>query len=257
MAGILLRNENVSDDERAEYARSTAAQRREASVKEMARRKEESGARHRLEKALAFDGDLIQDVVVPAGRHWAGRVHAGHHLRIIDLEGRQAVDFLCYDMSDLGNRYNAANTLKFNGSIYIGEGSRLYADNAEVLMRIAADSVGFHDTIGGCCSSHANHLRYGMKNTPNCRDNFSAALSPYGLSSGDIPANVNFFMYVPVAQGGAVEISEGRSLPGDFVDVRAEKDVLVAISNCPQLYNPCNGWNPTAIRLIEWRPGRA
>ena len=120
-------------------------------------------------------------------------------------------------------------------------------------MTVADDTVGQHDTIGGCCSSEINYLRYGIKDTPSCRNNFIAALAEHGLRSRDIPANLNFFMYVPVAADGATEIVEGHSEPGDFVDLRAERDVLIAISNCPQIYNPCNGWNPTPIRVIHWR----
>jgi urea carboxylase-associated protein 1 len=251
MAGILLQGEAISDEQRAAHARQLAVERREISQRELTGLGPEARAT-RLERAVAIGGKVVQDIVIQPGHHWSGGLDAHRHLRIIDLEGRQAVDFLCYDRANLANRYNAANTLKLNRSIYISLNSKLYADNGEVLMVVVEDSVGFHDTIGGCCSSHVNYLRYGIRNTPNCRDNFVAALSRHGLASGDIPANVNFFMYVPVASDGAVEISEGRSLPGDFVDVRAEKDVVIAISNCPQLYNPCNGWSPTPIRLIEW-----
>ena len=255
MAGILLEGRNVTDEERAAHARALSAEKRAAALRHAAEVKARVG-NQKLEKALSIEGTVIADQIVDAGAHWSSRLFAGQHLRIIDLEGQQAVDFLCYELSNLGIRYNAANTLKLNRSIYIGNGFKLYSDRAESLMTVVADTVGYHDTIGGCCSAEVNYLRYGIKKTPNCRDNFTAALREHGLDAGDIPSNVNFFMYVPVHSDGSTEIEEGRSEPGDYVDLRADKDVLAVISNCPQLYNPCNGWNPTPIRIIEWQPAR-
>jgi len=252
MAGILLEGRDVTDEHRAAHARKMAAEKR---AEAMRRAEGESRtASTKLVDALALDGRVIADHIVDAGAHWSARILAGHHLRIIDLEGRQAVDFLCYDLSNPMIRYNAANTIKLNRSVYIGAGFKLYSDRAESLMTVVADTVGFHDTIGGCCNADANYIRYGIRRTPNCRDNFIAALAQNGLEPRDIPANVNFFMFVPVRADGSTEIEEGRSEPGDYVDLRADKDVLAVISNCPQLYNPCNGWNPTPVRLIEWEP---
>lgn len=253
MAGILLQDRDVSDEERAAHARSLSVERRAVSARRAADTKARVGEQ-KLRKALAIEGTIVSDHIVDAGAYWSSRIPAGRHLRIVDLEGQQAVDFLCYDLSDLGVRYNAANTLKLNRSIYVGAGFKLYSDRAESLMTVVTDTVGRHDTIGGCCSAEVNYLRYGIKKTPNCRENFTSALREYGLDAGDIPANVNFFMYVPVRADGSTEIEEGHSEPGDYVDLRADKDVLAVISNCPQLYNPCNGWNPTPIRMIAWQP---
>jgi urea carboxylase-associated protein 1 len=253
MAGILLEGHDVTDAERAAHARALSSEKRAAALRRAAEMRSRVGEQ-KLAKALSIDGQVISDHIVDAGAHWSSRVPAGLHLRIIDLEGQQAVDFLCYDLSNLKVRYNAANTLKLNRSIYIGAGFKLYSDRAEGLMTVVGDTVGLHDTIGGCCSAEVNYLRYGIRKTPNCRDNFTAALQEHGLDASDIPANVNFFMYVPVRSDGSTEIDEGRSEPGDYVDLRADKDVLAVVSNCPQLYNPCNGWNPTPIRIIAWQP---
>jgi urea carboxylase-associated protein 1 len=252
MAGILLEGTGYTDEQRANHTRALAAEKRKTSLQHAAKVKTRVGEK-KLSKALIVDGQVLSDQTIEAGAHWSRKIIAGSHLRIIDLEGQQAVDFLCYDLANREIRYNAANTLKLNRSIYIGKGIKLYSDSAERLMTIPAHPVGCHDTIGGCCSSEVNYLRYGIKGTPSCRANFVAALAEHDLGPRDIPANVNFFMYVPVSADGSTEIEEGKSEPGDFVDVRADKDVLVAISNCPQLYNPCNGWNPTPVRLIQWR----
>jgi uncharacterized protein len=251
MAGILLDDDKTGDAERAALARGQAAAMRAASLRRAAELKAGIG-KGKLAAALAVAGAVLHDEIVPPGP-WTRRIAAGHHLRIVDIEGQQAVDFLCYDRADPENRYNAANTIKVNGGIYLGAGTRLYSDLGDVLMTIVEDTVGRHDTIAGCCSSEFNHRRYGIADTASCRRNFIAALAAHGMRPRDIPANVNFFMNVPVRPDGTTEIGEGLSAPGDFVDLRAERDVLVVISNCPQLYNPCSGWNPTPVRLVEWR----
>jgi urea carboxylase-associated protein 1 len=202
-------------------------------------------------------GAVIEDTVVAPGGHWSRVIERGNILRIIDLEGCQAVDFLCYSAKDPSERYNAADTMKIAGSIFLGAGTALYSGLGSKLFTILADSCGFHDTIGGCCSSESNFVRYGKRDTPNCRDNFLRALAPFGLGRKDIVANVNFFMYVPVTPDGAMAIVDGRSKPGDHVDLCAEMDALAVISNCPQVNNPANAYNPTPIRLIVAKPLRA
>ncbi|MGD9742297.1 MAG: DUF1989 domain-containing protein [Dongiaceae bacterium] len=194
---------------------------------------------------------VIEDRVIPAAGDWSGIVKAGQRLRIVDLEGHQAVDFLCYDAADPAERYNAADTMKINGSIFLGPGSKLYSDMGHALFTIVEDSCGRHDTIGGCCSNEANHVRYGAAPGPNCRDNFVRALGRHGLGRKDIVANVNFFMYVPVGADGFMNtgLDAGHSKPGDRVELRAERDVLAVLSNCPQINNATNDFNPTPVRV--------
>jgi uncharacterized protein len=191
--------------------------------------------------------ESLDEVIAPGG-HWSGVIPAGKTLRIIDLEGCQAVDFLCYNARDPSERYNAADTMKLSGRLFVGKGTKLYSDMGNVLFTVVEDTCGHHDTIGGCCSGESNFLRYGVKG-PNCRDNFLRALEPFGLGKQDIVANVNFFMYVPIGASGEMAIVKGLSKPGDYVELRAEMDAIVALSNCPQTRNPANNYNPTAIRI--------
>jgi uncharacterized protein len=200
-------------------------------------------------------GRVVAEWTVPPGGDWAEIVRAGQRLRIVDLEGQQAVDFLCYNAGDPSERYNAADTMKVAGTIFLTTGHGLYSDMGRRLFTIVADTCGRHDTIGGCCSVESNRLRYGVEGTPNCRDNFLRALARYGLGKKDIVANLNFFMNVPVEPNGRMAITDGRSRAGDYVDLRAEMDVLAVVSNCPQIYNPCNGGRPTPIRLVLSEPG--
>jgi urea carboxylase-associated protein 1 len=197
-------------------------------------------------------GRILQDVVIPAGGDWSGMIARGQFLRLVDLHGQQAVDFLCYNSTDPSERYNAADTMKIGGSLYIAKGTRIYSDMGNVLFTVVDDSCGFHDTIGGCCSRESNRVRYGVAEGPTCRDNFLRALRRHGLGKKDIVANINFFMHVPIAVDGGMAIVDGVSKPGDYVDLRAEMDVLVVLSNCPQIHNPANAYNPTPIRVTVY-----
>jgi uncharacterized protein len=197
-------------------------------------------------------GEIIGDEVLPAGAYWHQRLDKGTVLRIVDLEGCQAVDTLIYDAADTAIRYNAANTMKLAHSVYLSKGCVLYDDLAQPLMTMIEDTVGRHDTLAGNCSREINRVRYGKPGSLSCRDNFIKALGERGMGPRDITANINFFMNVPVNGNGDVAIADGISKAGDYVDLRCEKDVIVVISNCPQELNPCSGGMPTPIRLTRW-----
>src|SRR5258708_5210119 len=254
MAGIILRGKNVSAAKRAAFVKAVAAKMRARAVAKM-KAAEKATGKAKKAAALALPGVVLKDEInQPGANHYIGKLTKGTYLRIIDLGGQQAVDFLCFDLPNTEIRYNNANSLKLNETIYVSAGFKLYSDTAEVLMTVTRDTIGRHDTIGGACSHEVNELRYGIKNTCSCRDNFLAAMKKLRMRPSDVHQNINFFMNVPVSASGRSGIREGRSRPWDFVELRAEKDVLVVMSNCPQLYNPCSGWNPTPIRIIEWRP---
>lgn len=199
--------------------------------------------------AGTVEGEIGYDAVVPAKQPWSRVVRARETLRITDLHGQQAVDFLCYDASDPGDRYSAANTIKVQGNAYIGQGTVLYSDSGTPLLTVVADTLGRHDTIYGCCSNPNNLLRYGVHTTESCYSNFLRELATHKLDRGAIVGNVNFFMQVPVEVDGIAGIAADVSAPGSYVDLRAERDVLVVLSNCPQVHNPCNAYNPTPIRV--------
>jgi urea carboxylase-associated protein 1 len=192
----------------------------------------------------------ILDETVPAKQPWGGIVRRGQRLRIIDCKGRQAVDFLCYNADDKEERYSAPNTIKAAGTISLTSGHTLYSDLARPLFKIVDDSYGSHDTIGGCCSAPSNLMLYGVDNCPGCRENFLRALANFGMGRRDIVPNINFFMRVPVERGGGAAIARGDSLPGSYVELESAMDTIVAISNCPQINNPANDFNPTPIRLV-------
>ena len=199
-------------------------------------------------------GQVIEDTVVPACEPWSAKVSKGDIVRLIDLEGQQAVDFLCYNLADRAERYNAANTIKLNNSIYLGQDTVLWSVRARPLMTIITDTCGSHDTLYGWCSIEIDQVRFEKENSWGCQQNFEKELAKHGMDEKDIAANVNFFMYVPVREDGHIAIAQGLSKPGDYVDLRAEMDVLVVISNCPERDNNAAGYKPTPIRAIVSRP---
>jgi urea carboxylase-associated protein 1 len=200
-------------------------------------------------------GRIIEDTTVPAGAPWSARIARGDMLRLIDLEGQQAIDFLCFNAGDPGERYNAANTIKLPANIFIGEGTVLRSSLARPMMTVVADTCARHDTIFGCCSFEIDEVRYGRTNPESCQRNFERELAKHGIGPEYIVPNVNFFMNVPVGSDGAVSIADALSKPGDYVDLRAEMDVLAVLSNCPEALNPATGaQGPTPIRAIVWSP---
>jgi urea carboxylase-associated protein 1 len=197
-------------------------------------------------------GQVIHDEIVPARAPWLRRVKAGETLRVVDLEGNQAVDFLLYATAGDAERFSAQDTIAAQTNIFLRTGSVLLSNEGRPMMTIMATSVDYHDMIGGACSCESNSLRYGhhTKAQHACVDNFLVANLRDGRGKRDIVSNVNFFMNVPVEADGTLGIVDGISAPGLMVDLRAEMDVTVVVSNCPQINNPCNGFNPTPVRMI-------
>jgi urea carboxylase-associated protein 1 len=190
-----------------------------------------------------------QPIIVDAKQPWSGLVKRGQVLTIKDTHGQQAVDFLCYDADNTADRYSATNTVKVQGNVYVGNGTVLYADSGKPLLTVIEDTVGRHDTIYGCCSNPNNKLRYDVETTESCYTNFTQELQKHGMDVTSIVPNVNWFMSVPVLGDGSAGVAEAVLKPGSFVRLRSECNVLVVLSNCPQMHNPCNGYDPTPIEV--------
>jgi len=197
-------------------------------------------------------GAVVRDEVVPARAPWTAEVKAGQTLRIVDLEGNQAVDFLMYAAEDDAERYSAQDTIAAQGALFLREGSVLMSNEGRPMAVVTATAVDYHDTIGGACSCESNSLRYGhhTKSQHACVENFLQGNARYGRGKRDMVSNINWFMNVPVEADGALGIVDGISAPGLFVDIRAEMDLVVVVSNCPQINNPCNGFRPTPVRMV-------
>ena len=206
--------------------------------------------------APPLSGRVVYDEVVPSRAPWDHVVRKGQILRILDLEGNQAVDFLAYSLADDTERYSAADTIAAQRNIFLVQGSVLLSNEGRPMLTIVGDGVGRHDTIGGACSCESNTLRYGhhTKHQHACVENFLLANARWGRGKRDMVSNVNWFMNVPVDADGTLGIVDGISAPGLYVDLRAEMDLVAVVSNCPQINNPCNGFNPTPVRMIVVDP---
>ncbi len=209
-----------------------------------------------LTESKLIPSDAVYRYTIPAGEPWLHVVKKGQTLRILDLEGNQAVDTLFYNANDPSERYSATDTIRKQGSIYLTTGSKLISSEGNVLLSIVADTCGRHDTLGGACAAESNTVRYALDKLDmhNCRDSYLIALaeSDFDMGKRDLTSNINFFMNVPVTPDGKLTFEDGISDSGKYVELKAEMDVIVLVSNCPQLNNPCNAYNPTPAEMIIW-----
>ncbi|MCC8928055.1 urea amidolyase associated protein UAAP2 [Rhodococcus sp. I2R] len=205
--------------------------------------------------STTLEHTIIRDELADARAPWSAVVRAGDVLTMIDLHGNQAVDTLLYAAHDHSIRYSASATVTAQRNLFLTTGTVLRSDDSTPLMTIVADEVGNHDTVGGACSQESNTLRYGhhTKHQHACVENFLIEGAKWGLGKRDLVSNINFFMNVPVDPDGTLGIVDGLSAPGKSLSLRAETDTLVLVSSCPQINNPCNGFDPTAVRMVVTR----
>lgn len=208
------------------------------------------------ESALLPDNASYREIV-PAGDYFMKIVNKGQTFRILDLEGNQAADTLFYNAEDPAERYSAMDTIREQGNVYLTTGTKLVSNLGNVMLEIVADTCGRHDTLGGACATESNTVRYALekKCMHACRDSWMLAVTEhekFGMSKRDITHNINFFMNVPITREGGLTFEDGISAPGKYVEMKANMDTIVLISNCPQLNNPCNGYNPTPIEVLVW-----
>jgi len=201
--------------------------------------------------------NAISSDTVEAGDYFFKVLKTGETLRILDLEGNQAADTLFYNADNPAERYSATDTIREQGNVYLTSGSKLRSNENNVMLEIVADTCGRHDTLGGACATESNTVRYDLEKRcmHACRDSWMLAIAEhpeYGISKRDISHNINFFMNVPVTTEGGLTFEDGISAPGKYVELKAEMDVIVLVSNCPQLNNPCNGYNPTPVECLVW-----
>jgi len=202
-------------------------------------------------------GEAVFRHVLKAGDYWIDTLRRGQALRIVDVEGNQSADTLFFNAADVADRYSFVDTIREQGNVYLSCGTKLLSTSGRVLATIVADTVGRHDTLGGACASESNTVRYDLEKRTmhSCRDSYVLALAhndALGLAKRDLTHNINFFMNVPVTCDGGLTFADGLSGPGHYVEMLAEMDVIVLISNCPQLNNPCNAYDPTPLEVIIW-----
>lgn len=210
-----------------------------------------------IKESLLNPAVAIDTKTVLAGDYYLQTVKAGQVIRIIDSEGNQAADTLFYNANNIEERYSASDTIMLQGNVYLTAGSKLMSNFQNTMLEIVADTCGRHDTVGGACATESNTVRYSLEKRcmHACRDSWMLAIAEHdhlGLSKRDISHNINFFMNVPVTEDGKLTFEDGISAPGKYVELKAHMDVIVLISNCPQLNNPCNAYNPTPVEVVIW-----
>ncbi|MDI1259347.1 urea amidolyase associated protein UAAP2 [Aquabacterium sp.] len=210
----------------------------------------------RIQESALLPERAVLNHKLPSGEPYLKTIKQGQTLRIVDLEGNQAVDVIFYNAQDPAEHYSATDTMLSQGGIYLTTGTVLMSSEARPMLTIVADTCGRHDTLGGACAAESNTVRYALqkKFMHSCRDNYLIALqhADIGLGKRDLVPNVNFFMNVPVTADGGLKFEDGVSGPGKYVELRAEMDILMLVSNCPQLNNPCNAYNPTPAQFLIW-----
>jgi len=207
-------------------------------------------SQHQIQQAIRRDK-------VFAGDYYMKVLKAGQTLRVLDVEGNQAADILFFNANDPSERYSAMDTIREQGNVYLTAGTTLLSNDGHAMLTITADTCGRHDTLGGACATESNTVRYAIekKHMHACRDSWLLAVAEhpeFGLSKRDITHNINFFMNVPITSEGQLTFADGISGAGKYVEMKAAMDVIVLLSNCPQLNNPCNAYNPTAVEMIVW-----
>jgi urea carboxylase-associated protein 1 len=208
------------------------------------------------ESALVAEQAVFRETVA-AGDYFMKVVKNGQTFRILDLKGNQAADTLFYNADDPSERYSAVDTIREQGNVYLSAGTKLLSNEGNIMLEIVADTCGRHDTLGGACATESNTVRYALekKCMHACRDSWMLAVAEneqFGMSKRDITHNINFFMNVPVTREGGLTFEDGISAPGKYVEMKAYMDTIVLISNCPQLNNPCNGYDPTPVEVLIW-----
>lgn len=208
------------------------------------------------ESQLVPENAVIRDKLT-AGDYYLKNIKKGQTMRILDLMGNQAADVLFFSTEDPAERYSAMDTIREQGNVYLTTGTVLMTNDANPMMEIVADTCGRHDTLGGACATESNTVRYALekKTMHACRDSWLLAVAEneeLGLSKADLHHNINFFMNVPITPEGGLTFADGISGAGKYVELKAFMDTTILISNCPQLNNPCNAYNPTPVEVLVW-----
>lgn len=207
-----------------------------------------------LGKASEVEGKIVKEWVLPPGKELGLTVKKGQVIRVIDLEGQQVVDFVCFNSQDKAEKLWVGGTIINNGNVFIKKGHSLYSQYVNKMFTIIEDTCGVHDLLIGHCSPEVFEKTYDVKGHHSCADNFVKALAPYGIERKDFPMNLNIFMNCPIDDDGGYSIYFSKSRRGDFMDLRADMDCIVAISNCPCDLSPESGYYNTQIKVILYEP---
>lgn len=157
----------------------------------------------------------------------------GETVRVIDPSGEQVADFVAFARADAGEWLSSGRTFDYNNTIYLTTGHVLYSNRSRALLTITADTVGRHDFLYTPCSQETFDILYTAKgHHPSCLENLTTSLRPFGIVSDQIPTTFNIFMNVDVGADGTLSILPPRSKAGDYLELRAETDLVIGLTAC-------------------------
>lgn len=200
---------------------------------------------------------VLHREVIPGGWYWAARVERGQALRLLNLQATAGVSVMIWNADDTSERYNAGDTVKVQWTAELRKGRVLFSDMGRVLASITEDSCGRHDTLVGGSTSKSNLEKYGDSSLRNSRDNLMLAAGKYGLTRRDLAPCITFFAPVSTDAEGRFAWNDGVLQSGDFVDLRAEMNLLIAVSNCPHPLAPGANYAPSEVETIVWQAAPA
>ncbi len=196
---------------------------------------------------------IVTQEIIPGGWYWSRRIARGMTLRILNEHGTPGVSLLMWNAHETSERLNPADTIKVQWTSRLTHGKLLLSDMGRVLAAITHDTSGMHDAIAGGSTAGGNLRKFGPDvRVRNTRDNFLLAAAKHGLDSRDVGPCITFFAPVTTDSSGRLVWQEGALANGDFVDLRIEMDVLVALSNCPHPLSPATA-STHSIRAIVWQ----
>lgn len=202
-------------------------------------------------------GRVLIDEIIPARTARAYTLARGSVMRVIDAEGQQAADVVAYNLHRLEEALSTEITTVILRTTSPSTGQTLYSTEWNTMLTIVGDTVRTNYLPGAICSDEANFFRYGVRGSLNCRDNLAAAVGPWGVTKQQVQGALGAFLNLKYWPDGRTDILEPISKPGDYVELRAEMDLLVAVSACPQELNACNAWNPTSLGMLIYEPAAA
>jgi len=196
---------------------------------------------------------VILEETIPGFWYWTQRIARGHSLRIINDYATPGVSVFLWNALDTSERYNAPDSVKVQWTARLGLGKLMLSDMGRVLASITADTCGLHDSIAGGSTPESNLRNYGREGLRNTRDNFLLAAGKHGLGPRDLASCTTFFAPVSVEGDGRFAWNGEMLKQGDYVDLRAEMDVIVALSNCPHPFSPGRAPVARPIRAVLWQ----
>jgi len=180
-------------------------------------------------------------------------VGAGQFIQIITLQGKQVADFVAWNQADHGEHLSTAHTRSINNGLMLSKDQQLFSNRRNAMLTLVDDTVGRHDMLFAACDPLRYANDFGIEDHANCRDAIVGALAGHGIGNDDVHDPINFFMNIGLVEKGAFEARESLAEKNDFVLLRAEMDVLVAVTACPQDQTPINGGAPSDVLVRIYR----